>query len=111
MSSEATVTSLSATRHYGIAVSSIYDKIEDQGRPFREAITGRIVTTKASTFLHIYLALLTEMQMLWYIHTGDNLLKSARIPFPVLRHFTQHEYETKKFWLFSQLFESQEEYV
>ncbi|KAH8127859.1 hypothetical protein LI328DRAFT_154282 [Trichoderma asperelloides] len=89
MSSKATVTSLSATRHYGIGVSSIYDEIEDHGRPFREAITGRI--------------------MMWYIHTGDNLLKSARIPFAVLRHFTQHEYETKAFRLSCPLFESQEE--
>jgi hypothetical protein len=49
MSSEATVTSISATRHYGSEILSNYDKILDKGRPFEEYIDGTIVTEKVST--------------------------------------------------------------
>lgn len=111
MSSEAAVTSLSATRHYGTEVLDIYDEIEDLGRPFKERIDDDIVTEKVSTFVNVHLALLIRMQMIWYIHTGDSLSKSARIPFDLYSNFTEHDFDTENLWLYSQLYESQEEYV
>jgi hypothetical protein len=50
-SSETTVTSVSATRHYGTIVLSPYDEIQDRGRLFKESLDGNIRTEKVSTFI------------------------------------------------------------
>lgn len=111
MSSETTVTSLSATCHYGVKVLATYDAIRDRGRPFKESIDDGIVTQKVSTFIIIYSVSLICMQMIWFIHRGDDLSKTDRIPFTLCGNFTQHEYDTENLWLSSGLYESQEEYV
>lgn len=49
--SETTVTSVSATRHYGTEVCSRYDPIRDRGRPFHVSIDDEIVTEKVKTFI------------------------------------------------------------
>lgn len=48
---ETTVTSVSATRHYGTKVCGRYDPIRDQGRPFHESLDDQIVTEKVKTFM------------------------------------------------------------
>lgn len=48
---ETTVTSVSATRHYGTRICGRYDPIRDQGRPFHESIDDQIVTEKVKTFI------------------------------------------------------------
>ncbi|KAL6900333.1 hypothetical protein GGI43DRAFT_383813 [Trichoderma evansii] len=95
MSSETTVTSFSSTRHYGTKVWDDYDEIEDRGRPFEESIDDRILTEK----------------MMWYIHRGDNLSKSIRIPFTLYSTFTQDDFDSGYLWSYSKFYESQEEYV
>lgn len=51
------------------------------------------------------------MQMMWYIHRGDELSKDTRIPFSLQSNFSQYDYDTGNLWLRGRLFESQEEYV
>lgn len=112
MSTEATVTSISATRHYGTECWGRYDIIQDRGRPIHVAIDDDIVTDKVSIFITcLHLAVLIRTQMMWYIHRGDDLSKSTRIPFTLQGNYTQHEYDTEDLWLYGQLYESQEEYV
>ncbi|KAK1237476.1 hypothetical protein MKX08_003101 [Trichoderma sp. CBMAI-0020] len=86
---ETTVTSVSATRHYGTRVCGRYDPIRDLGRPFHESLDDEI--------------------MIWYIHRGDELSKDTRIPFSLQSNFTQYEYDTGNLWLGCKLIESQEE--
>jgi hypothetical protein len=111
MSNETTVTSLSATRHYGTEILGPYSKTRDKGRITIETIDGIVKTKKASTFAVTYLALLTGKQMLWYIHRGDDLSQNMRVPFTLHGLYSQHEYETGNLWLSGQLYETQEEYV
>lgn len=50
-----TVTSISATRHYGTEVFGRYDVIQDHGRPFHVALDDDLVTEKVSTSVTTYL--------------------------------------------------------
>ena len=66
---EATVTSVKSTRHYGIEVSSCFDKTRDAGERtwvFRDG------STRCST-------------MTWYIHVGDDLRRDQKVRFGFFR--------------------------
>lgn len=89
-----------------------YNTIQDLGRPFVVALDDHIVTDKVNTsIICLHLALLIRTQMMWYIHRGDDLSKSTRIPFTLQSNYTQDEYDAGDLWLYGQLYESQEEYV
>ncbi|KAK1244353.1 hypothetical protein MKX07_003152 [Trichoderma sp. CBMAI-0711] len=68
---EATVTSLSATWHYGVTKWSRYDGARDKGRPTREFLDE---VTRVET-------------MSWYINIGDDLVRGKTIRFSFTREF------------------------
>ena len=70
--SEARVVTSIAAKHYGVSARSLYDGIKDEGH------------TK------IYDAIQDEWRvdkMTWFIHKGDDLLRSRKIEFPFYRYW------------------------
>ncbi|KAM0265125.1 hypothetical protein ACHAQJ_000277 [Trichoderma viride] len=65
MTTEATVTSSSATCHYGVTAWAVYEEARDKGRPTKESIDD---VTRVMT-------------MTWYINIGDDLLRGKSIRF------------------------------
>ncbi|UKZ82707.1 hypothetical protein TrVFT333_010502 [Trichoderma virens FT-333] len=73
METEATVTSSSSTRHYGVEAWGIYEEDRDKGRPSRKGIDD---VTRVEV-------------MTWYIKIGEDLARGKTIRFPFFRSFAE----------------------
>lgn len=90
VSSDATVISSQAVRHYGVKSGHVFDPIVDRGRPsyvnVGEAITRvKKVRTLLETARCAHLKLTFQSQMTWYIYKGEDLKRDQIIKFPFFR--------------------------